>query len=91
MKAYLSGEGIAPHILDLGIDVGEWLASRPGSFNQRERTPGTHCIGRWVGSSAGVDAVVKRKIPSHCWDSNPRSSTTIPLSYTTPTWWLVKL
>jgi hypothetical protein len=27
-----------------------------------------------VGPRTGLDAVVKRKIPSPCWDSNPRSS-----------------
>jgi len=26
--------------------------------------PGTHWIGGWVGSRAGLDVVVKRKIPS---------------------------
>jgi hypothetical protein len=38
-----------------------------------------------VGSRVGLDAVVKRKIPSPCRDSNPRSSNpqpnAIPLSY----------
>jgi hypothetical protein len=28
----------------------------------------------WVDPSAGLDAVVKRKIPSPCRDSNPLSS-----------------
>jgi hypothetical protein len=27
-----------------------------------------------VGPRAGLDAVVKRKIPIHCWDSNTRST-----------------
>jgi hypothetical protein len=30
----------------------------------RERDPGTHWIGGWVGPRASVDVVVKRKIPS---------------------------
>jgi hypothetical protein len=38
-----------------------------------------------VGPRVGLDAVVKRKIPSPCRDSNPRSSSpypnAIPLSY----------
>jgi hypothetical protein len=38
-----------------------------------------------VGARAGLDAVVKRKIPSPCRDSNPLSSSPysspIPLSY----------
>jgi len=35
-----------------------------------ERPPNTHWIGGWVGSRAGLDAVVKRKIPSSCRESN---------------------
>jgi hypothetical protein len=30
----------------------------------RERASVIHCIGGWVGSRAGLDAVVERKIPS---------------------------
>jgi hypothetical protein len=65
--------GIVPCILDLGTRR-RWLTSRPGRFTPRERAPGTHWIGGWVGRRAGLDAVVKRKIPSPCRDSNPRSS-----------------
>jgi hypothetical protein len=38
-------------------------------FTTKERAPGTQWVGGWVGPSAGLDAVVKRKIPSHCRDS----------------------
>jgi hypothetical protein len=34
---------------------------------------GTHWIGGWVGPRAVLDAVVKRKIPSHRQESNPRT------------------
>jgi hypothetical protein len=44
-----------------------------GRFTPRERGPGTHWIGGWVGSRAVLDAVVKRKIPSPRWESNPRT------------------
>jgi hypothetical protein len=40
---------------------GEWLASRPFRFTPRERAPGTHWIGGWVGPRAGLDDVEKRK------------------------------
>jgi hypothetical protein len=56
------------------LDGGEWSASRPGCFTPRERDSGTHWIGGWVGPRAGLDAVVKRKIPSLYWDSDLRSS-----------------
>jgi hypothetical protein len=35
-----------------------------------ERAPGTHWLVSWVGLRAGLDAVVKRKIPSPYRDSN---------------------
>jgi hypothetical protein len=37
------------HSLTSALDVGEWSASRPGRFTPRERAPGTHWIGGWVG------------------------------------------
>jgi hypothetical protein len=46
------------------LDGGEWSASRPGRFTPRERAPGTHWIGGWVGPRTVLEAVVKRKIPS---------------------------
>jgi hypothetical protein len=39
---------------------GEWSDLRPGRFIPRERAPGTHWIGDWVGPRAGLD-VEKRK------------------------------
>jgi hypothetical protein len=62
------------HSLTSVLDGGEWSASHLGRFTPRERAPGTHWIGDWVGLRAGLDAVVKRKILSPCWNSNPRSS-----------------
>jgi hypothetical protein len=34
----------------------------PAALTPRERAPGTHWIGGWVGPRAVLDAVVKRKI-----------------------------
>jgi hypothetical protein len=50
------------------LDGGEWLASRSGRFTPRERAPGTHWIGGWVGPRAGLDAVL-RNIPYPCRES----------------------
>jgi len=52
--------------LTSSLDGGEWSASRPGRFTARERAPGVHCAGGWVGPGTGPEAVVKRKIPSPC-------------------------
>jgi hypothetical protein len=73
IKAYWGSAGIAPRILTSVLDGVEWSASRPGRFIPRERAPSTHWIGGWVGPRAGLDAVVKIRIPSPCQDSNPRS------------------
>jgi hypothetical protein len=59
------------HSLTSVLDGGELSASRPGRFTQRERAPGTHWIGGWVGPRAVLDAVVKRKIPSPLRESKP--------------------
>jgi hypothetical protein len=46
------------HSLNSALDGGEWSASRPVRFTFRERAPGTHWIGGWVGPRAVLDAVV---------------------------------
>jgi hypothetical protein len=61
------------HSLTLALDVGEWSASRPGRFTHREGALGTRWIGGWVDPRAGLEAVVKRKIPSPRRESNPRT------------------
>jgi hypothetical protein len=85
MKAYWGSGGIAHAFLTSTLDGGELSASIPDRFTPRERAPGTHCIGGCVGPRVGLDAVVKRKIPSLCRHSNPQSSisysSAIPLSY----------
>jgi hypothetical protein len=45
--------GIAPLIL-----WGEWSASRPCRFTPKERAPGTHWIGGWVGPRAVLDGML---------------------------------
>jgi hypothetical protein len=84
--------GIAPCILYLGTRW-RWVAdftSWPDRFTPRERAPCTHWIGGWEGPRAGLDAVVKREIPSPCRDSNPWSSipqrSAIPPEFTRAVW-----
>jgi len=66
MKAYWGSGGTA-----LRIDIGtrlRWVVSfTPRSLYPRRKSP-----------RAGLHAVVKRKIPSPCRDSNPRSSCPYP-------------
>jgi hypothetical protein len=48
-------------LLTSALDGGEWSESRPDRFIPRERVPGTHWIGGWLGPRAGLDVMVKRK------------------------------
>jgi hypothetical protein len=73
------------------LDVGEWSASRPGRFTPRERPPGSHSIGGWVGSWAGLDTVVKRKIPSPHRESNPRIPIVQPVAQLYTDWAITAL
>jgi hypothetical protein len=52
------------------LGEGEWSALRSSHCNSRERVPGHHWIGCWVGPRAGLDAVAKRKISSLFRESN---------------------
>jgi hypothetical protein len=67
------------HSLTSALVGGEWSASCSGLFTPRERAPGTHWIGGWVGPRAVLDAVVKRKIPSPRRESNPRTTIIQPV------------
>jgi hypothetical protein len=64
MKTYWGSGGIAARILTSALDGGELLASRSDRFTPRERAPGAHWIGGWVGPRAVLDAVAKRKFPA---------------------------
>jgi hypothetical protein len=85
MKTYWGMEIYLHAFLTSALDGGEWWASRPVRFTPKKRALGTHWIGGWADPSAGLDAVVKRKIPSPCRDSKPRlfrsQPSAIPLSY----------
>jgi hypothetical protein len=59
------------HSLTSAPDGREWSTSRPDHFTPREEAPVTHRIGGSMGPRAVLDAVVKRKIPSPSWESNP--------------------
>jgi hypothetical protein len=58
-------------ILDLGIRWGSVVSvtTRP-HFRPGERTPGTHCTGRWVGPRTGLDTEATIKLFRLCQGSN---------------------
>jgi hypothetical protein len=61
MKAY-GGVPVQIHIfLTSALVGGEWSASRHRHFDPRERAPGTHWIGGWVGPRASLDDMEKKK------------------------------
>jgi hypothetical protein len=78
VKAYLGSESTAPRILDLGTRWRCLVSFTPCRLTPRKRAPGTHWIVGWVEPRPGLDAVVKREIPSSCRDSNSRSSSPQP-------------
>jgi hypothetical protein len=86
MKAYWRKGCIVHTFLTSALDGGEWSTSRPGRFTPRERAPGTHWIGGWVGPRAVLDAVVERKIPSSLRVSNPRTSIVQPVTQSYTDW-----
>jgi hypothetical protein len=90
MKMYRGNGGIASRILDLGT-WWRWSASRPGRFTARERAPGTHWIGDWVGPRAVLDAVVKREIPSPRRESIPRTPIVQPVAQRYTDWAMTAL
>jgi hypothetical protein len=72
MKTYWGNKRIAPRILKLRRKV-EVNGQRhaPSCFIPGERSTGTHWTGGWVGPRGGLDAVVKRELPSPCLESYP--------------------
>jgi hypothetical protein len=70
MKTYCGVKVNLHAFLNLALDGSEWSASRPGRFIPGERVHDTHWIGGWVGPSAGLDTVVKRKITIPCRELN---------------------
>jgi hypothetical protein len=52
----------------------------PAALPPRERAPSTHWIGGWMGLRAVLNAAVKRKIPSHRRESNPRTPIVQPVA-----------
>jgi hypothetical protein len=74
------------HSLTLALEGGEGSASRPSRFIPRERPPGTHWVGDWVGPRAVLETVVKRKIPSPRRESNPRPPIVQPVAQRYTDW-----
>jgi hypothetical protein len=63
MKAYWGVEEKHHTFLTSALDGGEWSATRHSRFTPRGKSlpPGIHWMGGWVGSTASLDAVEKRK------------------------------
>jgi hypothetical protein len=79
------------HSLTCALDAGEWSSSRPGRFTPREIAPVTHWIGGWVGPRAILNAVVKKKIPSPCRESNSRTPIVQPIAQCYTDWAIMAL
>jgi hypothetical protein len=61
MKVYGGFDVYVRIFLTSALVGGEWSVLRSGRFTPGERAPGTHWIGGWVGSRAGLDYVEETK------------------------------
>jgi hypothetical protein len=62
MKTYV-GVDVQIHVfLTSALVGGGWSVTRPDRFTARERGPGTHWTGGWVGPRNGLDDVERRQI-----------------------------
>jgi hypothetical protein len=68
------------------LDGGERSASHPCRFTTREKAPGTHWIGGWMGPRTVLDTVVKRKISIPRRESNPRTPIVQPVAQRYTDW-----
>jgi hypothetical protein len=59
---------MAPRILNIGIDGGEWSVTRSGRFTAGARVSSTYWTGGWVGPQ-GLCNEEKNSCP--CRESNP--------------------
>jgi hypothetical protein len=64
MNTYWGSGSIAPRILNLETQGGEWSASHLGRFTLRETAAGTHWLGGLVGPKPSQRAEAKRKPPT---------------------------
>jgi hypothetical protein len=67
MRTCCGSGDVSPCSLNLALNGGKW--SRP--LYSRRKIPGTHRIGGWLNSRAGLEAVKKKKCPCPCRESNP--------------------
>jgi len=58
------------------------ISFTPQPLYPQEKNPWYPLIGGWVGPRAVLDAVVKRKIPSPCQESNTRTLIVQPIAHT---------
>jgi hypothetical protein len=63
--------GIAPSFLTSELNGGEWSAPQPCRFAPEEISPGTRCVGGWVGHRASLDAGNQTPIFLVCPTGNP--------------------
>jgi hypothetical protein len=83
IKAYGGVEVLIHVFLSSALVRGEWSASLPGRFTPKERPPGTHWIGGWVGPRTGLDDVGKRKfLPLPDSNSDPSGIQPVASRYT---------
>jgi hypothetical protein len=61
MKVYREVDVWTHVFLNSALLTGEWSVSRPGRFISGERDLGTHWLGGWGDTTAGLDDMEKRE------------------------------
>jgi len=74
VKVYRGNRDIAPLILNVDARWTSMVKITPRPPYPLAKEPGTHWIGRWVGTRAGVSVLGKTKISCFCRITNPGSS-----------------
>lgn len=69
-------------LLTSAPDRGKWSASPSGRFTSRERKPVPTEYRVRMGPRASLDVLEKKKFSCFYWDSNPTSSSPLPIQYT---------
>jgi hypothetical protein len=77
MKTYKGSRCIDPRFLDTRISWRLVVNFTARALYSRERAPGTHWIGGWVGPRTGLDDMEKKRVPYR--DSNFDTSAVQPV------------
>lgn len=78
-RRHMGEEGIAPLLLTLSLDGGEWSTIHSRCFTPGGRVTSTHCVGGWVVPRISLDTVEKKNLVLPGIESRPSSLQSIAM------------